>query len=163
MERLHERGQWISLQDDHDYGADNAYRDDVKPFTVKAFDQMSGNLGERYFDLRKGDVHSFFLDVHVYADDPDESPGPNPSLLGDAQKSWLKDAMRTSDADLLVVFSPMPLWGTGAGFGSWKEGFADEREELVQFFIGQQGVQRRVIVCSGNAHAQYVNRHRNPS
>ncbi|HEX2296756.1 MAG TPA: alkaline phosphatase D family protein, partial [Actinomycetota bacterium] len=161
FERMHERGQWISLQDDHDYGADNAYRDDVRQFTVTAFDQISGNLGERYFDLRHGDVHSFFLDVHVHADDPERS-GPSPSLLGDAQKTWLKDAMRSSDADLLVVFSPMPLWGTGTGFGSWKEGFADERRELVGFFLAQQGVQRRVIVCSGNAHAQYVNRHSNP-
>ncbi|MDQ4125345.1 MAG: alkaline phosphatase D family protein [Actinomycetota bacterium] len=162
VERMHERGQWISLQDDHDYGADNAYKDDVKPFTVKAFDQMSGNLGERYFDLRQGDVHSFFLDVHVHADDPDRFPGPSPSLLGEVQKTWLKDAMRSSDADLLVVFSPMPLWGTGTGFGSWKEGFADERRELVSFFLSQQGLQRRVLVCSGNAHAQYVNRYSNP-
>ncbi|HEX2196154.1 MAG TPA: alkaline phosphatase D family protein, partial [Actinomycetota bacterium] len=163
MARVHERGHWISVQDDHDYGADNAYRDDVRPFTVSAFDQISGNLGDRWFDLRQGDVHAFVLDVHVHADDPDRFGGSGePSLLGDAQKSWLKDAMRASDADLLVVFTPMPLWGTGLGFGSWKEGFAAERRELVSFFLGQQGSQRRVIVCSGNAHAQYVNRHSNP-
>ena len=162
MARLHERAQYISLQDDHDYGADNAYRNDVKPFTVTAFDQISGNLGERFFDLRQGDLHAFFLDVHVDADDPDTFAGASPSLLGNRQKTWLKDAMRSSDADLLVVFSPMPLWGTGAGFGSWKDGFADERRELVSFFLDRQGTSRRVIVCSGNAHAQYVNRHSNP-
>ena len=159
---VHEKGPWISVQDDHDYGADNAYRDDVRPFTVTAFDQISGNLGERYFDLRQGDLHAFVLDVHVHADDPDSFAGAEPSLLGDAQKSWLKDALRSSDADLLVVFTPMPLWGTGLGFGSWKEGFAAERRELVSFFLSQQGPGRRVVVCSGNAHAQYVNRHANP-
>ncbi|HYO61648.1 MAG TPA: alkaline phosphatase D family protein, partial [Actinomycetota bacterium] len=161
MARLHEKGHWISLQDDHDYGADNAYRRDVRQFTIGAFDQMSGNLGERHFDVRQGDVHAFFVDVHVDADHP-LLDGPNPSLLGATQKSWLKQAMRSSDADLLVVFTSMPLWGTGLGEGSWKEGFADERRELTDFFFEMQGLQRRVLVCSGNAHAQYVNRHSNP-
>ncbi|HEV2755636.1 MAG TPA: alkaline phosphatase D family protein [Actinomycetota bacterium] len=161
--RLHETSQWIALQDDHDYGADNAYRDDVKPFTVKAFDQISGNLGERHFDVRRGDVHAFFVDVHIDADDPERVGESSRSLLGASQKAWLKDAMRRSDAPLLVVFSSMPMWGLGLGFGSWKEGFAAERRELVDFFLGLQGVQRRVIVCSGNAHAQYVNRHSNPN
>jgi hypothetical protein len=162
MARLHEKGHFVALQDDHDYGADNAYRRDVKPFTLSAFDQISGNLGRRHFDLRQGDVHSFFVDVHVDADHP-LLDGPNPSLLGATQKTWLKDAMRASDAALLVVFTSMPLWGTGFGDGSWKEGFAAERRELVDFFLGQQRSQRRVIVCSGNAHAQYVNRHSSPS
>ncbi|MFN2587787.1 MAG: alkaline phosphatase D family protein [Actinomycetota bacterium] len=161
--RLHETSQWIALQDDHDYGADNAYRDDVKPFTLTAFDQLSGNLGERHFAIRQGDLHAFFVDVHVHADDPDRVPAPHRSLLGENQKSWLKGVMRASDAQLLVVFSSMPLWGLGLGDGSWKEGFADERRELVSFFLGLQGPQRRVIVCSGNAHAQYVNRHSNPN
>lgn len=162
MARLHETAHWIMLQDDHDYGADNAYRRDVRPFTLGAFDQMSGNLGERHFDVRQGDVHAFFVDVHVDADHP-LLDGPNPSLLGATQKSWLKQAMRASDADLLVVFTSMPLWGTGLGEGSWKEGFARERLELVDFFFEMQGSQRRVIVCSGNAHAQYINRHSNPT
>lgn len=162
MARLHEKAHWIFLQDDHDYGADNAYRRDVRAFTVSAFDQMSGNLGDRHFDIRQGDLHAFFVDVHIDADDPDLD-GPNLSLLGNNQKTWLKQAMRASDADLLVVFTSMPLWGTGFGDGSWKEGFAQERRELTDFFFSLQGAQRRVIVCSGNAHAQYVNRHSNPS
>ncbi|MDQ3915453.1 MAG: alkaline phosphatase D family protein [Actinomycetota bacterium] len=162
MARLHETGHWIAVQDDHDYGADNAYRRDVRPFTLGAFDDLSGNLGQRHFDLRQGDVHAFFVDVHVDADDP-LLDGPNPSLLGATQKSWLKQAMRSSDADLLVVFASMPLWGTGLGFGSWKEGFADERRDLTDFFFSLQGAQRRVLICAGNAHAQYVNRHSNPA
>ena len=162
MARLHEKANWISLQDDHDYGADNAYRRDVRPFTVGAFDELSGNLGDRHFDVRQGDVHAFFVDVHIDADHP-LLDGPNPSLLGATQTSWLKQAMRASDADLLVVFTSMPLWGTGLGEGSWKEGFAQERLDLTDFFFSLQGAQRRVIVCSGNAHAQYVNRHSNPT
>ena len=162
MARLHEKAQWIALQDDHDYGADNAYRRDVKQFTVGAFDDLSGNLGQRHFDLRQGDVHAFFVDVHIDADHP-LLDGPTPSLLGANQKSWLKQAMRSSDADLLVVFTSMPLWGTGFGDGSWKEGFAAERRDLTDFFFSLQGSQRRVVICAGNAHAQYVNRHSNPA
>ncbi|HYP23593.1 MAG TPA: alkaline phosphatase D family protein [Actinomycetota bacterium] len=162
MARLHEKAHWIMLQDDHDYGADNAYRRDVRPFTVSAFDQISGNLGSRHFDFRQGDVHAFFVDVHIDADHP-LLDGPNPSLLGASQKSWLKQAMRASDASLLVVFASMPLWGTGLGEGSWKEGFARERLELTEFFFEMQRSQRRVLICAGNAHAQYVNRHSSPT
>lgn len=160
--KLHRKAAWIMLQDDHDYGANMAWSKTVRPFTIPAFDELSGNLGDRFFDIPYGDVHCFFLDVHAHADDPFADDGPNHSLLGDNQKSWLKDAMRGSNAKLLVVFAPMALWGPGDGAANWKSAFATEREELLKFFFSVQATNRRVIVCSGNSHAQIINRHQNP-
>jgi hypothetical protein len=74
----------------------------------------------------------------------------------------LKDGIRDSDANLLVVFSSLPLWGFGSGAVTWKSAFENEREDLVGFFHQQQGANRRVLVCSGNSHAQLINRFPNP-
>lgn len=162
MTRLHRSAAWIMLQDDHDYGRDNAWRDTVRPFTVGAFDALSGNLNERHFDVRYGDLHCFFVDTRRNADDPAAPDGPNHSLLGATQKTWLKQAMSASDALLLVLFASLPFWGGGDGLFSWKKAFATEREELMAFFKSLQGPNRRVIVCSGNAHAHHLNRHPEP-
>jgi phosphodiesterase/alkaline phosphatase D-like protein len=158
MTELHRSAAWIGIQDDHDYGLDNCWSDTVRPFTVGAFDALSGNSDDRNFDLRYGDMHGFFVDTRVHADDPNAPDGPGHSLLGGAQKTWLQDTMRSSDALLLVVFSSQPLWGGGDGLFSWKRSFQTERKELLDLFREVQGTDRRVIVCSGNSHAHHINR-----
>ncbi|MEA2433565.1 MAG: alkaline phosphatase [Actinomycetota bacterium] len=159
---MHEVGAWIGLQDDHDYGTNNAWSQTVKPFTLGAFDQLSGNLNERHFEVRYGDLHAFFVDCHVSSDDPATPDGPNHSILGQNQKDWLKDAMRNSNAPLRVLFTPLPLWGSGSGDTTWKQAFENERKELVAFLSGLQDAGARVIVCAGNSHANYINRHTDP-
>lgn len=158
MTQLHRTSTWLMLQDDHDYGRDDAWSETVRPFTIRAWDEVSGNLRERWFDVRYGDVHFFAVDARVRADDPAAPDSPDHSLLGDVQKAWLKDAMRASDASLLVLFSSQPFWGGGKGLFSWKRAFASERRELLEFFGSLQGADRRVVICSGNSHAHYVNR-----
>lgn len=165
LRQLHEKAAWLMLQDDHDYGADNATRSTVKPFTIGAWGQMSANFdgGAGYFDTRYGDVHCFFVDVHRYSDEQTVADSPSHSILGADQKAWLKDGMRASTAPLLVLFSPMPFWGLGPGDLTWKRAFAAEGGELLGFLFGLQTPGRRVLVCAGNAHAQYIARHRDPA
>lgn len=165
MRQLHRQTAWLMLQDDHDYGEENATRATLKPFTIGAWDQISANAdpGTGYFDTRYGDVHSFFVDVHRYSDDPDEQDSPTHSILGADQKAWLKDSMNASTAPLLVLFTPMPFWGLGPGDLTWKRAFEAEGRELLDFFFGLQAFPgRRVLICAGNAHAQYIARHRDP-
>jgi phosphodiesterase/alkaline phosphatase D-like protein len=162
MARLHEKAAWLMMQDDHDYGQNNAFEASIRTFTIAAWDQVAGNLGDRRFDIRYGDVHCFFVDTHRFADDPFDDDGPDHSLLGDDQRAWLKDGIRASDANLLVVFTSLPLWGFGSGDHTWKLAFENERNDLVDFFHTEQGANRRVLVCSGNAHAQVVNRFSDP-
>jgi hypothetical protein len=163
VQHLHQRSLWIGIQDDHDYGINNAWSQTVHPFTLDAFDQISGNLNERHFDLRFGDLHAFFVDCHVNSDDPAAPDSPSHSILGASQKQWLKDSMNDSDAALLVLLTSLPFWGSGPGDATWKSAFGNERLELMGFFANQQGPGRRVLICSGNSHAQYVNRHADPS
>ncbi|MDQ3646730.1 MAG: alkaline phosphatase D family protein, partial [Actinomycetota bacterium] len=162
MTNLHRRAAWIMLQDDHDYGMENCWSGNVRRFTVPAFDELSGNLNARHFDVRYGDMHCFFIDAHLHSDDPLAPDGPGHSMIGDGQKAWLKQSMSSSDAPLLILFSPMPFWGAGFGVTSWKSAFAQERRELLDFFASLQGPDRRVVICSGNSHAQVINRHSDP-
>ena len=165
---LHQHTAWLMSQDDHDYGANNVYKDTFKTFTLEAWDRVSANdypaADHRYFDLSYGDVHSFFVNTRQYADDPETEDGSEHSLLGQAQKTWLKRKMSSSSAKLLVVFATMPLWGPGKDLHptTWKSAFANERRDLMDFFFSIQGTNRRVLICSGNSHAQYVNRFPNP-
>ena len=162
MARLHEKAAWLMMQDDHDYGRNNAFEQTIRSFTIGAWDQVAAQNGDRRFDVRYGDVHCFFVDTHRFADDPFDDDGPGHSLLGDDQRAWLKDGIRNSNANLLVVFTSLPLWGFGSGDVTWKAAFENERNDLVDFFHTEQGANRRVLVCSGNAHAQVINRFSDP-
>ncbi len=158
---LHWRTSWVMLQDDHDYGSDNSNRETIKPFTIEAWQAMNANddAGLGYFDVRMGDVHLFCLDVHRYADRQEVDDSPTHTLLGETQKRWLKEEMGRSDAPLLVVMTPLPFWGAGLGSVTWKGAFAIEGAELLASFHALQDASRHVIICSGNAHAQYIARH----
>jgi alkaline phosphatase D len=166
---LHEHTAWLMQQDDHDYGQNNTFRTSGFPgFTIPAWDDISGNDYEstdhRYFDIAYGDVHGFVLNTRQYADDPTAPDGPDKSLLGNGQKQWLKDSMRAAangSAKMLVVFATTPFWGAGAGETTWKKAYARERSELIDFFFSLQDGGTRVLMCTGNSHAQYVNRFRN--
>ena len=148
-EKLAQRAAWLMVQDDHDYGHNNCWSGTLRPFTLQAWDQVSGNLDKRYFDVRYGDCHCFFVDTHRWADDPQAPDGPNHSALGDTQKSWLKTAMSNSDAPLLIVFAPTP-------FKKLSSNYQNEVNELVSFLLNLQARGHRVLICGGNAHAQYV-------
>ncbi len=161
MGLIHDRASFVMMQDDHDYGGNNTWSETVKPFSVAAWDEISGNDGARWFDVRYGDLHAFITDTHIASDDPQAPDGPTHSCLGFQQKAWLKEAMAASDAPVLVVFSTRPFWGAGAGPG-WKNSFAHEREELFAHFHSLQTPGRRVLALTGDAHAQFISRHPAP-
>ena len=61
-----------------------------------------------------------------------------------------------------MVFSTLPFYGAGDGEATWKQRFATEGKELRSFFFDLQKRGQRVIICSGNAHAQIMNRFSRP-
>ena len=154
--KLTKSAAWIMLQDDQDYGKGSAWRETIPKFSVGAWDEVSGNLNERFFAMRYGDAHFFFVDAHKWADNPDAPDGPGHSLLGKEQKSWLKNAMSQSDADLLVLFNPMPLRFYANAYGQ-------EYKEIANFLSGLQTPNRKVLVCSGNSHIQHISHHSSPN
>lgn len=141
---------WIGLQDDQDYGRENAWKNDYLGFTVPAWNGLSANLNDRFFATRYGDAHLFFTDSCLYADK--KTPDAGGSLLGAAQKRWLKSAMSDSNAPVLVVFMPRQLRNI-------KSSFANEYNELIDFFLALVAGGQAVLICSGNSHLQYMGKH----
>lgn len=150
VQRVTRDAFWIGLQDDQDYGRENACKDDYLGFTVQAWNGLSANLNARYFDVAYGDAHLFFTDSCLYSDRRTLDAGG--SSLGAAQKSWLKGALRGSSAPVLVVFMPRQLRNI-------KTYYADEYEELRDLFVDLVRNGKTVLVCTGNSHLQYMGKH----
>jgi len=84
-----------------------------------------------WFDFSINGVDFFMLDGRYYRTKP---RSPNPSMLGDAQKKWLFEKLKSSTAVFKVLASPVP-WAFGVKPGSldpW-QGYRDEREEIFSF------------------------------
>jgi alkaline phosphatase D len=88
---------------------------------------------------------------------------PGLSMLGAAQRRWLIDEMRTSDADFFFVVSSVPLMIPHSGAGGFefdeenKEeawvAFLDERETLINFW---DGLNKPVFVLTGDLHNSFA-------
>src|SRR5680860_1450929 len=137
-------------QDDQDYGRGDAWSGDYAKWTVSAWDQLSGNLDQRYFAVRYGDAHLFFTDSCRFSGKRDG--GADDSMFGAKQKAWLKKAMSSSSAPVLVLFMPRQL-------SHVKNNFKNEYDELVSFFKKRVQDGHAVLICSGNSHLQYMGQH----
>ena len=75
------------------------------------------------------------LDDRYYRDNHKEPPTDrSATMLGPAQKAWLFDAIKQSDATFKILVTSVP-WAYGVKPGSqdpW-QGFKEEREEIFSF------------------------------
>jgi alkaline phosphatase D len=137
----------FAVQDDHDYGVDEADRTTVRRFAAQAFaDVMPGGSypGRNYRSWSVGDADFFLTDNRRWKD-PDDGPFQNGrymSVLGHRQRRWLLDALAASPATVKFVFAPMTLaW-------YWSRGEIDE----VHDFIADR-VSGTVVFLTGDKHA----------
>lgn len=101
-----------------------------------------------WFDFSIGDVDFFMLDGRYYRT---KSKVLNPSMLGDAQKTWLFQKLKSSKATFKVLASPVP-WSYGAKPGSndpW-QGYKTEREQIFSFL--ESNKIDGVILISADRH-----------
>jgi PhoD-like phosphatase len=147
MSRLLETTLLFAVQDDHDYGQDDAYRQTVKTYAAQAFADVIPGARWPEPDYRRwsvGQVDFFLTDNRRYRDAP-SPPFDNDayrSVLGNQQRNWLLDGMASSNARVKVVFIPMTMaW-------YWSKG---EREAVLQAITDR--VQGTVIFCAGDKHA----------
>ncbi len=134
-----------AIWDDHDFGTnDCAYgsRVDEPAWKVPVWRVFCQNWNNPYygggeaqpgcwFHFSIGDVDFFLLDGRFYRSKP---RGPEPTMLGPAQKRWLLARLKASKATFKVLASGVP-WALGTKPGSldtW-EGFKAEREEILSF------------------------------
>ncbi|MBN2592713.1 MAG: alkaline phosphatase D family protein [Sedimentisphaerales bacterium] len=135
----------FAIWDDHDFTTDDAgggpeiYTPEWKIPVWRTFTYNWNNPyyagGEKqpgcWFDFSISDVDFFMLDGRYYRDDPKSD---NPSMLGQVQKKWLFEKLKSSKATFKVLASPVP-WALGAKPGSsdpW-QGYRQEREQIFSF------------------------------
>lgn len=117
-------------------------------------------------------VELFILDTRQYRNDNRQLDGPDKTMLGPAQRRWLLDGVRRSDAIWKVVVSSVPLsvstgrqtrdsWSSANVSGLPEEngtGFSVERDAILKTFRAN-GVKNLVWVTADVHHARVI-RHR---
>jgi alkaline phosphatase D len=102
-----------------------------------------------WFDFSQGDVDFIMLDCRYYRENPKEFD--DPSMLGEYQKAWLLDKLKSSTATFKVIASSVP-WAKGTKPGSddtW-DGFPNEREEIFTFI--EENKINGVVLISADRH-----------
>lgn len=100
-------------------------------------------------------VEVFVLDDRQYRSPEFERDTAQKTMLGSAQKEWLKRGLAASDAVFKVIATSVPLKYHGPD--SW-EGYTTERQELFDF-ITRNNI-RRVVFLSGDVHYAAVLRYK---
>ena len=147
MIRLLEATPLYGVQDDHDYGQDDAWGATVKTYAAQAYaDVIPGARWPEpnYRRWSVGQVDFFLTDNRRYRDAPNPpfENGTYRSVLGTQQRDWLLNGLASSTARVKVVFIPMTMtW-------YWSDG---ERQAVLQAIA--DGVTGTVIFCAGDKHA----------
>lgn len=99
-----------------------------------------------WFDVTMGDIDMFFLDGRYYRENTEVYDSP--SMLGDAQKQWLKEKLQASGATFKLIVTPVPFAeGAKPGSNDTWDGFPQEREELFSF-IEEHRIEGVVLVAA---------------
>ncbi len=93
-------------------------------------------------------VEFFMLDTRQYRSPASAPDDGTKTMLGQEQKAWLKEGLRTSAAPLKVLLSPSPF-NNNEDRDSWG-GFRRERDELSEFVT--QNRLNRVFLISADWH-----------
>ncbi|MGJ8695741.1 MAG: alkaline phosphatase D family protein [Verrucomicrobiaceae bacterium] len=148
-----------SIWDDHDFAADDdeggpkTFKPDWKLRNFQVYAQNWNNPpyagGEKhpgtFFDFVFGDVHFIMTDGRYYRH------RKGGSMLGDFQKTWLKETLANSKSKFKVLCSGT-LWTEHADKGgrdSW-QGYAKERDEI--FSLIRDKKIGGVFLLSGDRH-----------
>ncbi|HXH84763.1 MAG TPA: alkaline phosphatase D family protein [Candidatus Tectomicrobia bacterium] len=113
-------------------------------------------------------VEIFILDTRQYRSPNEQADGPDKTMLGDAQRRWLLDGVRASDATWKVIVTSVPLgmFTGGAASDSWSSanvfgfrragrGFAWERDAILGA-LAAAGVENVVFLAGDVHHAQLL-------
>ena len=106
-----------------------------------------------WFDFSVADVDFFMLDDRYYRTEPEEAAqgGAVPTMLGPAQKAWLFDRLRASEATFKMLVTSVPwAYGTKPGSTDPWQGYRQEREEIFSFL--HEHCIEGVILMSGDRH-----------
>lgn len=117
----------------------------------------SSDLPYRTFRWGKG-VQIWLLEGRDYRSKNKMPDGPNKTIWGERQKTWLKETLLASDADFRVIISPSPLIGPDKPHKidnhANENGFMVEGRTFMDWMIDKDIVDNTFFVC-GDRHWQY--------
>lgn len=145
--------------DDHDFGGNNSngtaaakpaaqqvYREYVPHRDLPAAD------GGIYRTFVVGRVRFVVLDCRSYRSPQTDLEGAAKTMLGAAQKQWLKDTLLAATEPVRVIVSSVGwIHAATAGADTWA-GYDTERTELVNWFAANGQTGKLYMIC-GDMHA----------
>ena len=152
----------LAIWDDHDFGYnDSDSRSPFKDSSLKVFKAYWANpsyglpgVPGVFFQHSFAGIDFFMLDGRYYRDPPDKPDGPDKTMIGAAQKAWLKRALKASRA-------PFKILAAGGGWSlaerpgdSWAT-YLHERNEIFDF-IRDEKIEG-VVCISGDTHVGEIN------
>ncbi|MDP6355405.1 MAG: alkaline phosphatase D family protein, partial [Planctomycetota bacterium] len=146
-----------AIWDDNDFGAGLA--ESLEVFRQNHANPSFGDGGKNsgiWFTFAIGDVTFFMLDCSSQRSRP---KGAAATMLGAAQKQWLLEGLKNSDATFKVIASPVP-WAPSSAWWDRKrtwDSSAEEREEIFSF-IESNRIEGVVLLSGGALNATEVRR-----
>jgi alkaline phosphatase D len=116
-----------------------------------------GNLPYRQFQWGN-DLEIWLMEGRDYRSPNKMKDGPDKTILGKAQKDWLKKTVKASDATFKLVVFPSPVVGPdkkGKNDNHSNKGFTHEGDEIREFITS---IPNTFVVC-GDRHWQYASKH----
>lgn len=146
----------------------NGYRAFFEALPIR---RIRGDGNRIYRALRVGQAEVILLDQRQYKDpqpcgDMTVTPCPEArqsfrTMLGERQKAWLKERLRSSDANWKLLGSQMMFMGFDSAPGltlnvdAW-DGYAQEREDILRFAL-DRGVEN-IVSLAGDIHTFFAGR-----
>ena len=146
-----------AIWDDHDYGPDNSNRSfPLKDHSLELFKRYWANPTYGLPDtpgiftkVSFRDIDFFLLDDRTYrnADNAPESPAKG--MLGEAQLTWLKDALLRSHAPFKIIANGNQMLNDMTGGEGWSH-FEHERSQFLEW-LGETRISG-VVLLTGDRH-----------
>lgn len=149
----------IAMWDDHDFGpnnADGSYKN--KTTTLSVFNQFWPNpksieTNGMYFKISQYDVDFFVLDNRSYSN---KSTNTNASILGDTQKTWLKDQLKKSTANFKIICSGNQFIADYLSDKTFAL-YPKERQEIFDYLIAHK-IEGVFFLTGDRHHTEMLNR-----
>jgi alkaline phosphatase D len=119
--------------------------------------------------FRVGNADFFLLDTRSNRTlhNKENLADPNTSMLGAAQKAWLVDSLRKSDADFIFITSSVNLavphdngawYGQGSGGAGKDDGWTAQLHERAELLEVAESLGKPVFFLTGDLHKSFVAR-----
>ena len=145
--------------DDHDYCDDDEDKNcSSKSTAMQAYNEYWPGYDRPnptdgvYHSFVCPNVEVFMLDTRFQRDPNTDTDDSNKSMLGDTQKTWLKNALQNSTATWKVVVSSVTanLDARPSSNDHWMGGFTTEAQEMADFLVDENIT--NVVMVSADIH-----------